>query len=450
MDSNGTGLIYSTFLGGTGTERGLGIFVDGAGNAYITGQTFSEDFPVTLESFQTISGGGGDAFLTKLDPTGSSLVYSTYLGGTGEERSNDIAVDGTGNAYVTGQTSSPDFPTTPGAFQTAPAGSGDAFITKLNALGGTLFYSTFLGGSDSDLGNSIVLDAAGNAYVMGQTRSPDFPTTTGAFDVTLSGVNDVFVTKVDPTGSMLVYSTFLGGTGGELASVNAGSIAVDATGNAYVVGETSSSDFPTTPGAPQTTSGGGSDAFVTKLNPTGTSLVYSTFLGGISSDFGDGIAVDTAGNAYVTGGTGSTDFTTTPGAFQTTLGGGSDAFIAKIADQPLPIEVVIDIKPGSFPNSINLGSNGTVPVAIFSDTAFDATTVDPTTVTLASAPVKLKGNGTLMASFKDVNGDGLMDLVVHVSTQALQLTNTDTEAQIEGQTYDGASIQGTDSVRVVQ
>jgi hypothetical protein len=161
--------------------------------------------------------------------------------------------------------------------------------------------------------------------------------------------------------------------------------------------------------------------------------------------------VDAASNAYITGFTSSANFHTTPGAFQTTFGGAdSDAFIAKISDAPPVIEVAIDIKPGSFPNSINLGSNGTVPVAIFSDTAFDATTVDPSTITLASAPVKLKGNGTLMSSFQDVNNDGIMDLVVHVSTRALQLTNIDTEAQVAGQTFDGTAMTGSDSVRVVQ
>ncbi len=321
-----------------------------------------------------------------------------------------------------------------------------------------LAYSTYIGGGSFfvEEGRGIAVDSSGNAYVTGVTGSSDFPITPGAFQATVGFDVDAFVTKLNASGSGLIYSTFLGGGSNEniLPGVDhkggiTGSIGVDTAGYAYVTGVTGSLDFPTTPGAPQTTSGGGSDAFVTKLNPTGTSLVYSTFLGGISSDFGAGIAVDAAGNAYVTGDTLSTNFPTTQGAFQTTLGGSSDAFIAKISDAPPVLEVTIDIKPGSFPNSINLGSNGTVPVAIFSDTAFDATNVDPLTVTLASAPVRLKGNGTPMTSSQDVNSDGLLDLVVHVSTDTLIVSETDREAVLEVKTFDGTAITGSDTVRVV-
>ena len=264
--------------------------------------------------------------MTKLNATGTALVYSTYLGGTSVENGNGIAVDAAGNAYVTGTTLSTDFPTTPGAYQTASGGGEDAFVTKLNATGTALVYSTYLGGSGSDDGLGIAVDAAGNAYATGQTASTNFPTTTGAYQTTFGGVEDAFVAKLNATGTALVYSTYLGGTGFDIGI----GIAVDTAGSAYVTGVTESTDFPTTPGAFQTIYGGGEDAFVTKLNPTGTALVYSTYLGGSGLDGGNGIAVDAAGNAYVTGATGSPDFPTTPGAFQTTYGGGIyDAFVTK-------------------------------------------------------------------------------------------------------------------------
>ncbi len=514
IDPIGSSLVYSTFLGGDGGDRGLGIAVDSIGNAYVTGFTFSANFP-TANPFQPALSGDRDAFVAKLDSTGSALLYSTFLGGSVDDSGRGIAVDTGGNAYVAGNTGSTNFPTanpiqptcTPVFF---PGACGqDAFITKLNAIGSALVYSTYLGGSGSERGDGIAVDATGNAYIAGNTESADFPTANPLQPV-LFGGEDAFIVKVNSLGSAFVYSTYLGGSGTE-HGINFG-IAADSSGNAYVIGSTSSADFPTA-NPLQATLAGNNDAFVAKLDPAGTALIYSTYLGGSSLDHGRGISVDSNGNAHVTGETDSTNFPTL-NPFQPALGGSRDAFVAKInpagsliyssylggsvgsvdeggaitvdpsgnayvtgragstdfptvnpfqptpnssidafitkiSDIPQVVTVTIDIKPGSFPNSINLGSNGTVPVAIFSDTAFDATTVDPTTVTLASAPVKLKGNGTLMSSFQDVNGDGLMDLVVHVNTQALQLSLTDTEAVLEGKTFGGTAIQGTDSVRVV-
>src|SRR5438876_73683 len=295
-----------------------------------------------------------------IDPV---LSYSTYLGGSGEDRDPAIAVDAAGNAYVTGHTESRNFPTTTGAFQTGfgggamSSGQGDAFVTKLNPAGSALVYSTYLGGSGPDDGKGIAVDAAGNAVrasghtagagvavdaagdacMTGYTSSTTSPTTAGAFQPSYggaSGSSNAFVTKLNPTGSALVYSTYLGGSGG--GGDYGQGIAVDVAGNAYVTGITSSSDFPTTAGAFQTTFGGGLyDIFVTKLEPTGSALVYSTYLGGSALDKGYGIAVDTSGNSYVTGLTYSTDFPTTPGAIQTTyseggLYSGGDAFVTKL------------------------------------------------------------------------------------------------------------------------
>ena len=322
-------LSYSTYLGGGADDRGRAIAVDADGNAYLTGRTFSPDFPTTPGAFQTTLP-GHSAFVTKLNPTGSALVYSTYLGGNNSEVGYGIAVDSAGNAFVTGNTNSSNFPTTPTAVQPTFGGDvsngGDAFVTQLDAAGSALLYSTYLGGSGLDEGSAIAVDPAGNAYVTGLTQSGNFPTTLGAFQTTPASGSSGFVTKLNPAGSVsLIYSTYLpaGGSG----------IAVDASGNVYVTGGTGI-DFPTTAGAFQTTYGGGiDDGFVAKLDPTGSALVYSTYLGGSGGDVIFGLAVDAAGNAYVTGLTDSTDFPTTMGAFQTTYGGGtfvSDAFVTKL------------------------------------------------------------------------------------------------------------------------
>jgi len=334
-------LSYSTYLGGSSGESpgasgqilSMGVAVDAAGNAYVTGATASFDFPTTAGAFQTTLGSTQSGFVTKLDPSGSGLVYSTYIGGgDGFAEGTGIAVGADGNAYVTGVTSSNTFPTTTGASQTTFGGFFDAFVVRLDPRGSALVYSTYLGGTDIDLPSGIAVDASGNTYITGATRSLNFPVTPGAFQTTfnngLRGSYNAFVTKLDGTGSVLVYSTYLGGIGG---SNNGGGVAVDAGGNAYVTGFTSSSSFPTTPGAFQPVLGGpAGDAFVTKLNPAGSGIVYSTYLGGSGTDGGSGIALDANGNAYVTGTT-SGNFPTTAGAFQRTFGGGNaDAFVTKL------------------------------------------------------------------------------------------------------------------------
>jgi hypothetical protein len=332
LDPDGTTLVYSTYLGGRDFDSGYGIAVDSSGSAYVTGDTSSSEFP-TASAFQSALGGSGDAFVTKLDSMGSTLLFSTYLGGSNLEHGAGIAVDSSGSAYVTGRTFSADFPTTSGAFQTALAGRGNAFVTSLDSTGSTLVYSTYLGGSTEDEGYGIAVDSSGSAYVTGLTVSTNFPTTAGAFQTTPAGGTDAFVTKLNPSGSGLVYSSCLGGN-----STDEGfGIAVDLSGSAYVTGLTGSPNFPTTAGASQTTFGGGDfDVFMTRLNPAGSALVHSTYLGGSSTDKGLGIGVDSAGLAYVTGFTSSTDFPTTSGALQTTFGNGGDAFVASIATAAAP------------------------------------------------------------------------------------------------------------------
>ncbi len=322
LNATGTALVYSTYLG---PVIGNGIAVDAAGNAYITGQA-NGDYPTTPGAFQTVSGGSSEAFVTKLNSTGTALVYSTFLGGSGFDFASGIAIDSGGNAYVTGEAGA-GFPVTPGAFQTSFNGARDAFVTKLNSTGTALVYSTFLGGSGDDAGFGIAVNPAGNAYVTGFSDSLNFPATPGAFQTVKAAGQDAFVTELSAAGNNLAYSTYLGGSGSEFAN----DIALDTAGNASVVGLTSSLDFPTTADAIQSSNAGNNDAFITRLNATGTGLVFSTYLGGSNADGGRSVSVDPTGSIYLTGVTFSADFPTTPGAFQTAFGGlQSDAFVAKV------------------------------------------------------------------------------------------------------------------------
>jgi hypothetical protein len=332
LEASGATLSYSTYLGGHGNgingDEGNGIAIDSSGAAYVTGFTTSSNFPITAGAFQTVLSGIQDAFITKLEADGKALSYSTYLGGSGRETGESIAVDSSGAAFITGLTTSTNFPTTPGAFQLAYGGGlQDAFVTKLEANGAALSYSTYLGGTGSETGHSIAIDSSGAAYVTGLTSSSNFPITAGAFQTVLAGSSDVFVTKFEASGATLSYSTFLGGSGLDSGS----SIAVDRGGTAYITGFTTSSNFPTTPGAFQPARAGGfDDAFFTKLKADGSALGYSTYLGGNRFDEGTGIAIDSLGAAYITGTTNSSNFPTTPGAYQTALVGTNNAFVTKI------------------------------------------------------------------------------------------------------------------------
>ncbi|HJT23085.1 MAG TPA: SBBP repeat-containing protein, partial [bacterium] len=323
-------LDYSTYLGGTGTDSASAIALDSSGNAYITGTTSSTNFPTTAGAYKTTNAGLNDVFVTKLNNLGTGLSYSTYIGGTGSEGGMAIAVDSGGNAYVTGNTNSTNFPTTAGVLQTANAGQTEVFVAKLNPTGTGLSYSTYLGGNGADFGQAIAIDSSGDAYVGGYTNSTTFPTTAGAFQTALSGgINyDGFVAKINPTATSLLYSTYLGGTNNDYLY----GIAVNSSGNAFVTGSTTSVGFPTTAGAFQTTYGGVDNAFITELNTTGTGLVVSTFLGGTNGDGAYAIALDSTGDVFVTGVATSQDFPITPGAFQTVHSFDSinyDAFITK-------------------------------------------------------------------------------------------------------------------------
>jgi hypothetical protein len=338
LNSAGSAILYSSTFGGAQFEHGYAIEVDSFGNVYVSGPTDSDNFPTTPGAFQTARRGSTDLFVVKLDSTGSSLLYSTYLGGSSSEWPDAIALDGFGNVYLTGATQSHTFPTTPSSFDRFYGSEGDAFVTKLNPTLSALIYSAFLGGGFNEEGNDIAVDTAGNAYVTGQTRSDNVPTTPGVYQPQprsrywTNGFTHAFVTKVNSSGTALVYSTYLGGTwtGGY-------GIAVDSFGNAYITGGNSNGGadaptFPTTPGAYQSVSSdGGNDAFVAKFNSDGSALMYSTFLGGVGSEGGGKIAVDSTGNAYVTGATTSPSFPLM-NPLQSSYGGGdADAFIAKLS-----------------------------------------------------------------------------------------------------------------------
>lgn len=324
-------LSYSTYLGGSGYEAAQGIAVDSSGNAYVTGDTASLDFPTVNPLERRLGRAMDDAFVAKLNSAGSAFVYSTYLGGSGSSSGTAIAVDSSGNAYVVGNTTATDFPMAK-PFQATnranPSARYSAFVTKLNSTGTALVHSTYLGGSAENWGYGIAVDSSGSAYVTGSTLSTDFPTVV-PFQATNkaapeTGAVTAFVAKLNPAGSGLVYSTYLGGSDGESGQ----GIAVDSSGDAYVTGYTSSTDFPTVHPL-QASDRGDYDAFVAKLNSDGSALVYSTYLGGSGVDYGYGIAVDSFGNAYVTGRTYSTDFPTAH-ALQKSYGGELDAFVAKL------------------------------------------------------------------------------------------------------------------------
>ncbi|WP_051630036.1 DUF7948 domain-containing protein [Lacrimispora aerotolerans] len=315
-------IAYATYLGGSLTDGCSGIAVDTQGCVYAVGSTNSIDFPVTPGAFQTSNAGGSDVFITKFSSDGSSLIYSTYLGGSGSDTGNAISLDTQDCAYVTGATTSANYPITSGAFQTT---AGGIFVSKLAANGESLVYSTFLGNAGSRaLG--IAVDFQGSAYVTGEGGI--IPTTPGAFQTTPpSSVSSIgFITKFSDDGGSLIYSTYLGGS----SSGHCNGIALDSYNYAYVIGMTGSTDFPVTPGAFQTTLIG-TGAFVTKLSTDGSALVYSTFLSGSSYDDGRSIAVDNRGHALVTGRTTSIDFPVTANAFQITIGGGSDAYLTKLS-----------------------------------------------------------------------------------------------------------------------
>ncbi|MGH9403649.1 MAG: SBBP repeat-containing protein, partial [Terriglobia bacterium] len=393
LNAGGAVLGYATYLGGSNGDFAFGIAVDSGGNAYVTGSTQSSNFPVfpVANPLQKKLAGGSDAFVAKLNPQGTALVYSTFLGGSNADAGQAIAIDSAGEAFVTGFTlSSTDFPTQ----SPLPGGSGgavDAFVAKLNAAGTALVYSTYLGGTGEDRGLGIAVDGTGDAFVAGSTQSPLFPTTQGAHQTQPGGGTDAFVAELNPAGSQLLYSTLLGGSGNDQAN----GIALDSADNAYVVGSTSSPNFPTL-NPSQSTLGEGacastcSNAFVSVLNPAGSALVYSTYLGGNGPDYGQAVVADSSGNAYVAGTTASSTFPATGGVFQGTYAGSGasgNGFIAKVS--PANVAAL-----ALNPQSLDFGNQAL------------GTTSSPKTVTLTnvgSAPLSITGFSASDSEFAETN-----------------------------------------------
>ena len=362
LDPTGKKLIYYAFLGGDFDDDGQGIDIDSGGYAYVSGQTSSLNFPLKNPIQRQFGGGYKDAFVAKLTPDGRNLVYSTYLGGSGEESGASVAIDAAGNAYVVGETFSFDFPTK-NALQPHIAGGGDAYLVKVAADGSALLFATYLGGSSNDYGFGVAVDKNGSAYVAGYSQSGDFPTYKGFQLKQKSGASSAFVAKFSPAGDALSYSTFLGGSSGSWG----GHIAVDDNGDAFVTGYTSSDDFPIK-NAFQPARGGGQDVFLTKLAPSGSELVYSTFLGGSGIDFGFGrVAVDSNGSAVVTGFTASKDFPT-KNSLQPYVGGGAygyDAFVTKLTPDggALIFSTYLGGNAWDAGTAVAIGPNGVIWVA---------------------------------------------------------------------------------------
>jgi hypothetical protein len=324
IDASGTGVFYCGLIGGSKWDEGNGIAVDTDGNAYITGETDSEDFPVMIGPGLTLCGFHDDVFVLKLNASGTALIYSGYIGGSQDDWGNGIAIDNLGNAYVTGTAMSSDFPVVVGPGLTSK-GNGDAFVAKVDTSGTHLVYCGYIGGTLRDEGNGIAVDGSGHAYIAGTTMSSDFPVVVGP-GLTSKGPGDAFVAKVNASGTELLYCGYVGGSYGDEGN----GIAIDTAGNAYLVGTTLSSDFPVVTGPFLNFKGIVSDAFVTKVNSSGTGFIYSGYIGGSSWDYGHGIAVDNHGNAHIIGYTLSKDNFPVINGPERTYQGNGDAFVARV------------------------------------------------------------------------------------------------------------------------
>ena len=405
LDGDLTNLLASTYLGGSsgGFDYGLSVTIDSSGNIYVAGWTSTSGFPTTPGIYDISFNGGHDAFVSKLSSDLISILVSTYLGGSGDDYGNAIALDASGNVYVTGETLSSDFPTTPGVYDT----SGSGFVSWLSNDLTSLLASTYLGGSGwasdrsiaIDSGGNIyvtrdstvlklndtltnllasislsggiiediAIDTVGNIYVAGSTSSPNFPTTPGAYDTSYNGSTyreDAFVSKLSGDLASILASTYLGGTNWDYGR----SIAIDSGGDVYVAGWTNSSDFPTTASAYDTFKDGWTNAFVSKLNGDLTKLLASTYLGGSSGEFCYSLTIDTGGNVYVAGSTSSSDFPTTPGAYDTSFNGiitgNEDAFVSKLNSDltSLLASTYLGGSSGEFCHSVAIAPNGDICV----------------------------------------------------------------------------------------
>ena len=412
LDPTGGSLLYSTVLGGAGLDQGTGIAVDDAGNAYVTGYATdaATDYPTTPGAYDTTANGWNGCLRHEAQPHRQRAGLQHPAGRQQRRPSRPIwrstapVARPSPGTPIDGAT---DYPTTAGAYDTTHNGTYDVFVTRLDASGSTLDYSTLIGSETNEVWNAndfaygLALDGAGDAYVTGQTYGAAFPTTPGAYDTSFNGITDAFVTELDATGSSLVFSTFLGGGGQDSGE----GIALDPTGNVYVTGITPdvTVDFPTTPGAYDTVANG-IEGFVTKLDPTGSSLDYSTRIGGPGTG-GGGIAVDAAGNAYITGTTQSSGYPTTAGAFDTSHNGGNDGFVTKFnaAGSALDYSTLLGGRRGN-------GSDGITGIAADASGVYVTGTTDsnyfPTTA--GAFDTSPNGGGDIFVAKLDPSGGSLI------------------------------------------
>ncbi len=376
--SDGT-LDFSTYLGGSNDDNVIGVGIGASGTIVAVGVTLSSDFPTTAGSFDPSFGGASDVYAAWFAPNGTELLQSTFVGGSNTDNPRGMTLDAAGNLFVTGNTASSDFPVSSGAFASSLQSAVDAFLFKLSSNGSTLEYATFLGGGrNTDIGMAVAVDASGEAVVVGQTDSPDFPVTPQAFDTSYNGGGlDSFVSRLSADGSTLAFSSFLGGS---TARDQPAGVVVDRNGAAYVVGTTASSDFPTTiaafDGNFNGPGGGLGDAFVSKIGTNGSSLEYSTFLGSSQVDFAYGLALVDVDMLFVAGYTGASDFPVTIGAFDTVFSGFNDGWVAQLDIRVF--EVSLETDPPGFPvrvDGVVLPTPGVVRCA--ARTSLNLTVGDP-------------------------------------------------------------------------
>lgn len=336
LTATGGGLVFSTYIGGGQADNATGVALDAAGDIFVTGDTVSANFPVTANAFDSSLDGPGkfDGFLAVLDPTGATISYATFFGGTGEDLGLAVAVDGTGRAIVAGQSDSTDFPVSAGAFNATSNGGADIVAMKIDTTLGGADFSTYLGSGGAESGRDVAVDPAGNTYLVGGVDEGTFPITPGVVDSVFAGDSEAFVTVLNPTGTGLIYSTFLGGAGTSFFfREEALGVSVDEDGRALVAGRTNSSNFPTAGIGADSTLSGTTDGFFVQLAANGQTFAYSSLVGGVNHDEARATTYDATGRGYVVGQTGSPDFMTTSGSVQPTFGGGfSDGFMVKLDD----------------------------------------------------------------------------------------------------------------------
>ncbi|MCC7431487.1 hypothetical protein IT568_11630, partial [bacterium] len=399
---NAATLGYSTFIGGTLWDEGNSIALNEAGNAFVCGEAYSTEFPTTSGAFDVSQNGDYDAFVLKLNPSGTSLVYSTFLGGSQSDKAFSVYVNDSGNAFVSGM-SRDGFPTTLGAYDTVQ-NYGDGFITKLNSTGNALLFSTVIGGTWMDFYsyeiNCLDLDGSQNVYLTGATISGDYPVTAGAF-TTSNG--SAVLTKLNSTGASLGYSSYFGGVG---IYDEPWSVAVSTGGNAFISGYTNSSDFPVTSGVFQTSfNGGSSSIFVTKFNTSGSALDYSTYFGGAGSEEGKSIAINSDGNALITGTFHSTGFPTTAGAYDTSFSGWVDAFVTKFSSNATSLIFSTIIGGSSYDWLYNIALDNENNIFVAGGTNYDGGINYPTT---SGAYATLSDDQDCIFSKLNSNGSSLL------------------------------------------